>query len=370
MSSNEAAPDAQAPGDHPKGAGAWRMAEHWPELVSAVTEQSVESVGLLLRGLELLKQRGRISPAEFQVLAIPAERLKHCSMHAQQIVRFQSGQTRQSHEKIDLAYLVESVLQERRNELTMMGLTVRRKFKPVDVLIDPTLGYSLTQAMLDWSTPRGHRMDLRLDTEGPDDKAQLSMKTHTERTPVASSVYEDNIQWLLLCQLAATDGGIDLERRLLDDGVELVATFKRSIASALIPEDKPATADTSPASTLLKTLTGAYVVVCSDDTPTRLTAIEVVRKLGIAVDGAANATQVLDALGRRDVHLLVLDEQHPPLDMPHLSEALSSRYPLLPVVRIGPPGASSSDRQRPLVASDALTQQLGPSVMFTLSNVM
>ena len=147
---NEASP--------PEAPTNWRMAEHWPELVAAVTEQSVESVNLLLRGLELLVNRHRLTAAEYQVLTQPVQRLKHASMNAQQIVRFQSGRIRQSHEKIDLAYLSESVLQERRNELATMGITVRRKFKPVEVLIDPTLGHSLTQAMLEWSIPFGNQI--------------------------------------------------------------------------------------------------------------------------------------------------------------------------------------------------------------------
>lgn len=345
----------------------WRMAEHWPELVGAITQQSVESVGLLLRGLELLKQRGRITPAEYQVLALPAERLKQCGIHAQQIIRFQSGQARQSHEKIDLAYLVETVLQERRSELTLMGLTVRRKFMQTDVLIDPTLGYSLTQAMLEWSIPHGHRIDLRLDLD-TQNRAQLWMKTYTEQPPIQSKVFEDNIQWLLLNQIAHTDGGIDVQRHTEDDGVVLQAQFKRTLKSntPVVGLDHI----TAESSTVFKSVSGAYVLVCSAHSDTRLQALTIVRKLGITADGVASGTQAVQTLQNREVHLLVLDEEHPPADALRLHEELAASHPLLPVVRIGPVGMGNNDRQRPVIARDMLAQQLGSTVMFTLSHVM
>lgn len=363
------APDVTPP-SAPGVATPWRMAEHWPELVAAVTEQSIESVSLLLRGLELMVSRGRLTPAEYKVLAMPAERLKHTGMNAQQIIRFQSGRVRQSHEKIDLAYLTESVLQERRNELAMMGITVRRKFKPVEILIDPTLGYSLTQAMLEWSTPFGNRIDLRLEAEGDPLKARLWMKTHTEHPPAQSAVFEDNIHWLLLRQIAATDGGIEVERHASADGVELTAQFRRTLKTGVPTAASERASVPDVPSSMFKTVSGAYVLVCSAEASTRLEAVEIVRKLGVTVDGVASAAQALDALQHRDVHLIVLDLEHPPADVAQLHEEITNAHPLLPLVRIGSVDAAGGDSERPLIARNALKQSLGSTVMFTLSKVM
>jgi len=229
MSAEGTTPVASPPA--PAAPQRWRMAEHWPELVTALTDQSVESVVLLLRGLDLLVRKGRLSQAEYKVLALPAERLKHVGMSAQQIVRFQSGRVRQSHEKIDLAYLLECVLQERRDELARQGLAVWRKFEPVEVLIDPTLGFSLAQAMLDWSTRFGHRIDLRLDLAPTTPaRARLRLETYADPLPGHDSVFADGIHWLLLRQIAATDGAVELERDLVEDRVVLSATFGRTQA--------------------------------------------------------------------------------------------------------------------------------------------
>ena len=47
----------------------WRMAEHWPELSAALSTQAAEAADRVLRGLELLRQRERLSAAEMRVLA-------------------------------------------------------------------------------------------------------------------------------------------------------------------------------------------------------------------------------------------------------------------------------------------------------------
>lgn len=347
----------------------WRMAEHWPELVSALTDQSIESVSLLMRGLELLVKRGRISDDEYKVLAVPAERLKQCGINAQQIVRFQSGRVRQSHEKIDLAYLIESVLQERRNELTLMGIAVRRKFRPVDVLIDPTLGFGLTSAMLEWCAPFGHRMELRLDLAGEPGRARLWIKTYTERPPLQSAVFEDSIHWLLLRQIAATDGGIDIERKATPDGVELTVLFRRTLAPAPGPAAPPPPAGGEVGDSVFHSITQAYVLVCSAHADTRLEAVEIIRKLGVTVDGVASAAQALEAMRHRELHLLVLDHLHPPADLVNLQNELTHEHPLLPVVAIDQT-ATGLHSERPVIAHADLRQTLGSTVMFTLSKVM
>ena len=50
--------------------------------VPRIIDQSIESVSLLLRGLDLLMHKGRISTAEYKVLALPAERLKQAQASA------------------------------------------------------------------------------------------------------------------------------------------------------------------------------------------------------------------------------------------------------------------------------------------------
>jgi hypothetical protein len=349
----------------------WRMAEHWPELVTAVTDQAIESVSLLLRGLDLLIHKGRISTAEYKVLALPAERLKHIGIAAQQIVRFQSGKVRQSHEKIDLAYLLECVLQERRDELALLGITVWRKFQPMDVLIDPSLGFGLTKAMLDWSTPFGNRIDLRLErVAGEEASARLWMKTYAEQGPLPSALSEENIHWLLLRQMAATDGGIDVERSAEPDGVVLRATFRRALAA---PNGDNHRAPLSEgAESLFKSVAGSHVLVVSGDEGTRQETMAIVRKLGVSVDVATDLAGARTSMAAHEPQLVVLDSQS--LDEAARAQQrrdLSADRPDLAIVDIVASGSPFiGTEQSPAVARDALQQSLGSAVMFTLSKLL
>jgi hypothetical protein len=340
------------------------MAEHWPELVLALTDQAIESVDLLVRGLELMVQRGKLSDAELQVLVNPAQRLKRCGIHAQQIIRFQSGQVRQSHEKIDLAYVVESVLQERRDQLAMHGITVRRKFAPTELLIDPTLGYSLAHAMLDWCVSLGHHLDVRLSTSSDEPvRGCLWIRVqHTEHA-TKSAVLVDSIQWLLLRQIAATDGGIELQREVTPQGVELSAWFKRVLPSARDPQQSP----DSMVSTVFKTVSNAFVLICSASPDIRLKALDIMKQLGVQADSVASGVQAAHTLKTREVHLLILDEVHPPADAVQLRFDLAALYPDLAVMHLVRPPITHPKTQ---VSLDALDAALGPAVMFTLSNVL
>ncbi len=373
-----APPGPQAPSPH------WRMAEHWPDLVHAVTEQSVESVALLLRGLDLLVAKGRISPAEFKVLSVPAERLKRCGMNAQQIVRFQSGQVRQSHEKTDIAYLLECVLQESRGQLTLMGITLRRKLKPVDVLIDPALGFSLAQAMLEWCTPFGSRIDLRLDVVEDPPRARLWMKTQTDVMPDEKAVQQDSLQWLLLKQLAATDGGIEVRRSAAVDGVELMALFRRTVVrppEEVAKQAADADGDTDTTDSSFKSVSGAHVLVASHDSDLRHTTLNILRLLGVTTSNVANLDQARAVMARQHVHLLVIDRSVLQPDIEQLLVELRKLRSDMPVIEIGPAGSgagagsTAGATQRPdgapvVVARNEIQASLGSAVMFALSRVV
>ncbi len=349
------------------------MAEYWPELVVALTDQSVQSVALLQRGLELLLSKGRISPDEFKVLAQPAERLKHCSTSAQQIVRFQSGRVRQSHEKIDLAYLLECVLQERKNEMALLGISLRRRLKAVDVLIDPTLGFSLTNAMLDWGMRFGHRVDWRLETTGEPTQARLWMKVHPGDPPApASAVFEDSIHWLLLRQIAATDGAVTLERQAPGDGVELTALFRRTVQGAQAEAEVTRQPDAQDSA--FRSVSGAYVLVLSADAWLRNEAVSSLKRLGVAVDGAQDIQQASSALRDRMANLIVVDLS---MRAEHLSpwvQVVREAQPHMPWVEIGAEGqdvpAAEGPSQITRLSRENVHASLGSTVMFALSRAL
>ncbi len=363
------------------------MAEHWPELSAALTAQAVEAADRMLRGLEMLVQRERLSAAEMQVLATPALRLQRCAKQVQQILRTQSGQVRLSHEKIDFAQVVDAALHDRRDEWVARGLTLQRFLQPVELLIDPTLGYSLCLAMVDWAQRFGEHLELRLGLDPLQPGALLSLRTQ-DGSPAADAerLQHDSIEWLLLRQLAATDGGIELQRRATENGVELSARFRRVSAA---PETQPADGSAAPLSKapapappaqakLGPAAQSGAVLVCSADPAVRRETLALLHPMGLAASAVASAAQALAALGERQVALLIYDQEHPPADAPQLQQALAGDGAGLPVLRLVRLRATAHDEgggdtavmsEKMQVPIDALPAALAPAVRFALSNL-
>lgn len=222
-----------------------RAPDAWSELAMAITAQAIDAVDHLLRGLELLQQRGRLTEAEVHILAQPARRLKHCGMQAQQIARLQNGQVRQSHEKVDLAYVVASALAERREALALQGITVQQHCAAVSVLVDPTLAYSLVQAMLEAAVQHGSRLAIQLeplsaagavpadhvDPAAPATHGARLMLTVWGDDAAPAAPWVDGVPWLLAQRLAQTDGAIVLQRDEAPDWLRVTAVFSRVVAA-------------------------------------------------------------------------------------------------------------------------------------------
>ena len=190
----------------------WSLEEHWPALVAGLADQITEGISALQNSIDQLLAKERITRLEHRALSIPAERIKLAGMSAQQINRFYGGRIRQSHEKVDMAQLVEGILQERKSELGVLGIELRRKLKPVEVLIDPTVAHTFVNAVLDWGLPFGNRVDVRMDLNAWPQHARLQLRVSNDGLPPSSVAMLDSLSWMLIRQIALAAGGIEIER--------------------------------------------------------------------------------------------------------------------------------------------------------------
>src|SRR3990167_5538650 len=108
---------------------------------------------------------------------------------------------------------VGAVLQERKKELAILGIALRRKLKPVEVLIDPTVAHTFVNAVLDWGMPFGNRVDVRMDLNAWPQHARLQMRVSNDGVPPSSVTSSDNLSWMLIRQIALGAGGIEISRR-------------------------------------------------------------------------------------------------------------------------------------------------------------
>lgn len=357
----------------PTEADTWKLEDHWQELVSALADQFTEGVSSLQNQIDQLLAKGRITKMEHRALNIPAERIKLAGLSAQQIHRLYGGRIRQTHEKVNMADLVEGVLQERKQELGILGIALRRKLKPVEVLIDPTLAHSFVNAVLDWGIPFGNRVDVRMDLNAWPQHARLQMRVANDGIPPSSSTASDSLSWMLIRQIAAASGGIDLERDVTAEGVSFTAMFSRTVVQAV---DGISTVDLSDEhSSMFKSLSGTYVLTISPSLQIRADVRDALREIGITSDSVVDFHQARDAVKARMPNLIVVDSELKDGEFERFRSELLREVFEFPFVEISPDDSSFDmsgfgEFSMAKVGRGNIREALGTAVMFELAKMM
>ncbi len=367
-SSFSASSKASGAGD----AEAWSLDVHWPGLVAGVADQITEGVSALQNQIDQLLARERITRQEHLALSVPLGRIKLAGVSTQQISRFYSGRIRQSHEKINMAELVEGVLQERKKELALLGIALRRKVKPVDVLIDPTVAHTFVNAVLDWALPYGNRVDMRMDLNAWPPHARLHVRVANEGAPPSSQTVDDNLSWMLIRQIAATAGGIEIEREVNSEGIAFHAMFTRTVQAV----DGISAVDLSDDhSSMFKSLSGTYVLTISPTLQIRADVRDALREIGIVSDSVVDFEQARDAVKARMPNLIVVDSELKGPDFDAFRRELLREVFEFPFVEISPDDSSFDmsgfgEFSMAKVGRGNVREALGTAVMFELAKMM
>ncbi|WP_291014146.1 hypothetical protein [Hydrogenophaga sp.] len=350
----------------------WSLDDHWPALIAALADQITEGTSALQGTVDQLLQRGRISKLEHRALSLPAERIKQAGVSAQQIHRFYNGRIRQSHEKVDMSELVEGVLQERKKELGVLGIALRRKLKPVEVLIDPTVAHTFVNAVLDWGLAFGNRIDVRMDLNHWPQHARFQVRVANDGVPPSSTLEPDNLNWMLIRQIALATGGVEITRDLRDDGVNFTAMFTRTVQAV----DGISAVDLSDdQSSMFKSLSGTYVLTISPSLQIRADVRDALREIGIMSDSVVDFAQAQDAVRSRMPNLIVVDAEIKGEAFEQFRNDLLREVFEFPFVEISPDDSSFDmsgfgEFAMAKVGRGNIREALGTAVMFELAKMM
>ena len=350
----------------------WSLDEHWPDLVASLADQVTVGVSLLQNGIDLLLAKDRITALEHRALSIPAERLKMAGISAQQINRFYCGRIRQSHEKVDMAQLVEGILQERKNELGVLGVELRRKLKPVEVLIDPTVAYAFVNAVLDWGLPFGSRIDVRMDMNAWPKHARFQVRVSNDGAPPSSSAMVDSLSWVLIRQIAQTAGGIEIDREITDEGVSFTAMFTRTVQAV---DGISAVELSDDHSSMFKSLSGIYVLTVSPALQIRADVRDALREIGVLSDSVVDFEQARQAVRSRMPNLIIVDSEIKGEAFETFRRELLREVFEFPFLEISPDDSSFDmsgfgELSMAKVGRGNIREALGTAVMFELAKMM
>lgn len=374
LTTKKPSPSPAAVGKSPAESEAWSLDDHWPEMVSNLASQVTEGVSLLQHHLDQLLVKGRLSKLEHRLLSVPAERIKLAGVSAQQVQRFYGGRIRQSHEKVNLADLIEGVLQERKTELGQLGIALRRKLKPLEVLIDPTVAHTFVNAVLDWALPFGNRIDVRLDLNSWPQNARLQVRVANDGLPPSSSAHMDNLSWMLIRQIANSAGGIEPTRDLNDDGVSFTAMFTRTV-QAVDGISAVDLSDDHTRTSMFKSLSGTYVLTVSPSLQIRADVRDALREIGIASDSVVDLLQAREAMRARMPNLIVVDSELKGEDFDAFRREILREVFEFPFVEISPDDSSFDmsgfgEFSMAKVGRGNIREALGTAVMFELAKAV
>lgn len=363
-------PDATGVAGQPREPGPWSLTEHAPALLATAAEQIGDALQALQSGIDQLDAESRLGPRHQWTLGVPMARIKRLSIVMQQLQRFHSGRIRQSHEKIDLSRMAEDVLQERRKEFTLMGVEMRRKLKPVDVLIDPTVAHAFLTALLDWALPLGRRIDVRVDVNNWPPHGRLQVRIHGDEAPPSSTAASlDNLDWALARQIAATAGGINLQRDVNGDGITATALFERTVQAV----DGISAVDISDEqSSMFKSLQSVYALVISPALQVRADVRDALREIGVSADSVVDLQQAREAIAHRPPGIIVFDADLKGPEFEQFRREVLRDLLDMPFVEISPDDSSFAmsgfgEMSMARVGRGNIREALGTAVMFELA---
>lgn len=254
-----------------------------------------EIAGPLTSALErvyALASTGRIDRKSLRHLREELERTRQVGLASQQIARFASGRVRQSHERVNLTQTVQSVLVHRHRETAARGIEVRQVLKPVDVIVDPTLLFSLLNTLLDWAMRQARsNIELKLDVKSWPAHARLACRFRltppdepaTGFGDTVTDLLLDDMSWRLLEHTAAVTGVL-LERHDEDGRTTAVLEFPRTVNEALQGLQLVELDDGFHSSLNSRPLAGSHVLVIASRRDVRVQVREAVRHMGLVLD--------------------------------------------------------------------------------------
>ena len=269
--------------------------EKWQRLLTQIGEEIAGPLTLALERVHALTSTGKIERHSLRSLRIELEQARRVSMASQQIARYANARLRQSPERLSLTETLQGVLGHRGRETQAHGIEIRQVLKPVEVVTDPSLLFSLLNTMLDWAMAHTQScIEFRLDTKTWPEHGRITCRLrHTPADVAEDWAYSatapdpaallDDVAWRLLEQTADTMGVVALRQR--DDSVvTLTVEFPRTVG-----QESPGLSilelegDSAASQGKRQPLAGSHVLVIASRRDVRIQVREAIRHMGLVV---------------------------------------------------------------------------------------
>ncbi len=292
MDMTDLMPRATVPVAHATEVEAPVEPDHWRDVVSEMSAEIAGPLTAALDRVQTLVTTGRIDRGSLRALGEEIQRARQISMSGQQIARLASGRLRQTHERLPLTETLKDVLTQRNGETQARGIHIKQVLRPVEVVVDASLLFSLLNTLLSWSVEHTRSgIEFRIDVKTWPTHARLATKfayrpvdQHTDAAdePALQAVL-DSMTWRLAQQTAWTMG-LPIDRKIDGAEVHLTIEFPRTVSDQLEGVSAIELDQGFSNSLHAKPLSGSQVLVVASRRDVRVQVRDAIRNMGLIVD--------------------------------------------------------------------------------------
>jgi len=351
-------------------------AERWHALVAEIGAATAAPLTSALERIHALITSGRIDRAGLRALREEVERARHAGMVGQQITRFASGRLRQSHERLQLADTLKSVLAHRHRETQARGIVLKPTLKPAEVIVDASLLFSLLNTVLDWALEHARsNISFCIDIKSWPAHARLACtfghRPADQAEADAAPPSLDSLSWRLLEQTAWTMG-LPIDRRDEAATTTLTLEFPRTASDEIEGVSTMEIDEGFAPSTNSKPLAGSHVLVIASRRELRVQVRDALRNMGLIVDFVNTVDEAAEFCRDGLPHAIIVESIQRGEKFATLRDEIAAEVPdfvFIEIIEEGNTfemsGFSGSNVAR--VGRDVIDSSLPSALMFELS---
>ncbi len=289
-----------------------------PEILGTMGEEIAHNLTQALENIMQVAANPKAFSQNLSQTHYLIDRMRRKAMSMQQISRLAQNRVRQSHEKLSLSEVTQSVLDDRKSEDSSTGLVIDTRFKRVDIIVDPGLLMSLISTALDWVTEFGTVVRISTAMKNWPQHGQLIFSSaqgvRTQEDIDRKSNVNQSIAWHLLQQTAQAMGvGLEINETINARG--LTIEFPRTVVAlegmtimemetghSLLSEQSSFGALSS------NFIAGHQVLVISNDYRMFVEIREICKNLSLLCDHAPTVRDAERRCEQQVPHLIVCEE--------------------------------------------------------------
>ena len=305
------------------------------------------------------------------------------AMQSQQIARLACGRLRQSHENLKLDGVVLASLQEHAAVFRRQGIEVFQRLRPVEVIVDAGLLYSLINAALDWAAGLRGKLTVTLEMKNWPEHGLLNFRSShlaldntsdDSRDDMNDNPSGDTVGWYLVNEISQAMG-LSVTRTSSAQETCLQIEFSRTVKrlEGLTAIEIETGSDSQDRDS--RPMAGARVLLITDDARLQIDVRAICKRTRLVLDCVTSARQAVRFCELESPTLVIVDQHMRDPVFSELYVELRNTDPNFPFIEIASAanilemaGWTSDSMSR--LSKDALQTHLAGVVAMELAKVM